>query len=449
MKRWSVGMILLVVLAIALGFGQSLIEERAIILPEEHIEDALEIEEILPGEEIGPLPEDDELLEKKKLGEDLLPLVEESDKGDETIQPGEEDDEDEPEMGNPPANESEEGDGFQLGLSFPPTSDEQKRALSKIYLDGLGVKHIRTGTDAIPHYKPLETTPTWGSIEKITWAHQNDYSLMLTIRAYFPSWLCDPTKANERGCLPSDMDQWREFMQGYLAHLLEQHGQLPDKIQFANEWAKKEWFNGTKEDFVTMMNVVYDEVKAVSPETTVVLGGLARGQTGQVAFCHGQVPDFYQGVDPQTFCSTPKYQEMEEMILYVFQNARYDMIDQHLYYDVEKWPGYMAALRSVIIPPQSQDIPIIISEFGGPHYLDEPHDEVYHADRVRMYIETILLLDVEEAYYFKLVEGDTTNPTSFSVLSGLLDFVKVVAGDPNPQKLAYWVFQDYVSKLDT
>ena len=62
--------------------------------------------------------------------------------------------------------------------------------------------------------------------------------------------------------------------------------------------------------------------------------------------------------------------------------------------------------------------PIIISEFGGPNVNIESVSEDYQANQLKKYITAINLMDVTEAYFFKLVEG-SNNPTPSK--SGLID----------------------------
>ncbi|NRA12602.1 MAG: hypothetical protein HRT57_11665 [Crocinitomicaceae bacterium] len=53
---------------------------------------------------------------------------------------------------------------------------------------------------------------------------------------------------------------------------------------------------------------------------------------------------------------------------------------------------------------------MIVSEFGGPNINYEPYTQTYQADRLFQYIKKIDSLKIEEAYYFKLIEGGRIPP---------------------------------------
>lgn len=338
-----------------------------------------------------------------------------------------------------------QNESLRFGASFPPSNNAQRRSLSQKYLKDLNVKLVRFGDDWVNRQSDPKTFK-WKSIfDRLDWVKDNDYSLLLTIRAYAPNWACDPHKKAKKGCLPKDMRQFKQFIDTYLRGIKKRYGRLPDKIQFANEWAKEEWYPGTRRDFVIQANIVYDAVKEISPNTQVVLGGLARGQIRQVAFCKGKV-DNYGKTNRKKFCREKKYREMERKMKYVFRRAKYDIVDQHLYFDVEHWPAYLDTLYKHLVPRKKRKLPLIISEFGGPDARKEPHDEEYHAKRVQQYIETILKSPAKEAYYFKLVEGGKAS--GIYGLSGLLSLERVLEGSSQPEKKAYYVFKRHSNQTN-
>lgn len=52
--------------------------------------------------------------------------------------------------------------------------------------------------------------------------------------------------------------------------------------------------------------------------------------------------------------------------------------------------------------------PIVVSEFGGPNSEFENTSPDYQAMRMEYYINAIETLPITEAYYFKLVESDSS-----------------------------------------
>ncbi len=113
------------------------------------------------------------------------------------------------------------------------------------------------------------------------------------------------------------------------------------------------------------------------------------------------------------------------------QQAKYDVIDIHLYDDPENWQFYYDAVAK-----NAPGVPILVSEFGGPNVLTEPYTDDYHAQRVQAYLDKIATLQVAEAYYFTLVESPDANEAH--VKSGLL-----TQGPAYLPKPAYYVVQSW------
>ena len=112
----------------------------------------------------------------------------------------------------------------------------------------------------------------------------------------------------------------------------------------------------------------------------------------------------------------------------VLTYAQYDIIDLHLYDDVEQWDEYYYDFADTVTRP------ILVSEFGGPNLNYEPYTLSYHADRVYEYIKKIDSIGITEAYFFKLIEGGA-NPAHNG--SGLLDSLNLL------EKPAYYIFQAF------
>lgn len=295
------------------------------------------------------------------------------------------------------------------GMSFPPFADSTQMDFTVRELKALAIDRIRIAVDW-RNREPAEGTFYWDPMDvRMTAAQENNISVFLTIASVCPDWAC-LASGNENANL-FDEDAFKTFVET----LLTRYPNI-DKIQFGNEWETGSdgtayTDNSSIKKFVLYTNIVYDTVQSLSPDTQVVLGGLTRTFPMVEYFVEkGNYPDF-SGIDLAFFMTEDllkaridkiktEYDEkkIEQNIDYVFENARYDMIDIHLYDDSENWPEYLSVLPL--------DKPIVVSEFGGPNSEFENTSPYYQAERMDDYIDAIETLPVTEAYYFKLVESD-------------------------------------------
>ena len=347
---------------------------------------------------------------------------------------------------------------LDLGISYPPVSDERQRGFSAEHITDLHARIIRFEDQWALRQADASAPFVWSGLDaKLDWVVAEDLSLMLTIGVSVPMWACDPAKVSPRTCVPSDLDQFRAYVTALLDHMIERYGRVPaDRIQFGNEWLSDFWYPGTGDDFVLQANVVYDAVHAASPATTVVLGSLATSQIAVVAYCEGRVDRYWssgdgtppgvwhEAADREAVCGTEAAVAARTKVTTVFEQARYDAVDQHLYDDVEQWPAYLATLREVLIPAGRLPMDVIVSEFGGPNTWLEPDDEAYQAERLPLYVETLDAEGVTEALFFSLVErpDDSTGGPTFHNRSGLMRDEDLTA------KPAYWVFRALGERQD-
>jgi len=319
---------------------------------------------------------------------------------------------------------------YNLGISFPPVADQTQRDFTQPLLEELNVEIIRIG-EKWSFREPTEGNFNWSSLdERINWAQQNDLKVLLTIQSNGPDWACSNLQ-NTNSCVYEDNQKFKN----YIELLLQRHPNKIDKIQFGNEWQSDFWYIGNEQQFVTASNIVYDAVQTYSPQTQFVLGGFTAISLRFMAGCNGLVDQFYDDegnsydqTDFSTFCNSLEFQTVFNRINYVLQNANYDLVDAHLYDDAEKWEFYIDNLAAMV------DKPIIITEFGGPNVNIEPTDDAYQSNRLEVYINSIIEMDVEEAYFFKLVEG-TNNPAHQE--SGLINSPDLT------KKLSYFTFKDF------
>lgn len=328
----------------------------------------------------------------------------------------------------------------EIGFSFPPVGNAAARDFTQQHFDELGVRLLRFSA----HWRYIEPQPgeyRWETMdERMAWVAENDYALLLTIEALGPEWACQPAPVSEHSCLYSDEAAFREFV----TQLITRYSGQIAKIQYGNEWDDSNaMFIGSAQDYVRYNNLVYDVVQQVAPQIDVVLGGLSKGALQRIAGCDGRLDSYrdyrgnvLSGAQLDERCQTAWVQEQLSRIGVVMREAHYDIVDLHMYDDPENWPVYYEAIASRL------DVPILVSEFGGPHPRFEPLDDAYHAERVQAYLEAITALPIIEAYYFRLTVSDTT-------LHGPGGLIRTDAEtrtvEPRP---GYEVFRDFLQNRD-
>lgn len=323
-----------------------------------------------------------------------------------------------------------------LGISFPPVADNSQRTFTKTHLDALGVTKIRFAEDWALR-EPTQGNFNWTPIDdRINWAYNNNYEIMLTIQSSGPVWACSSVQ-NSQSCVFNNNDDFKF----YIDSLLQRHTGKIAKIQFGNEWQSDYWYAGDAADFIAANNILYNSVQMYSPSTQVVLGGFSTISLRFLSGCNGVVSSFYDDVGIyydsnylSANCSLPAIQNVKNRIDSVLQYSQYDMLDIHLYDDFEQWDEYYFNFKDTITKP------IIVSEFGGPNINYEPNSFSYQANRLYQYIRKLDYLEIQEAYFFKLVEG-TANPAHLT--SGLISDTSLIA------KPSYYIFKTFIECLPT
>ncbi len=318
----------------------------------------------------------------------------------------------------------------EIGISFPPVADQNQRDFAEIHLDSLGIKKIRFAEDWTLR-EPTQGNFNWGPLDqRITWAQDNNYEVLLTIQSRGPAWAC--SQQNGQSCVYSD----NAYFKNYIDSLLLRYPNQIDKIQFGNEWQIEYWYVGNANEFIESNNTLYNSVQSHSPNTKVVLGGFTTMSLRFLAACNGYDIEFYD--DDGNFydslylannCSDPLITATSNRIDSVLRYADYDMLDIHLYDDAELWPALYSNFTDTLSKP------VIVSEFGGPNMNVEPYSESYQADRVYEYIRVLDSIGIPEIYFFKLVEG-TANPAHST--SGLIADTSLLI------KPAYNVIKSYI-----
>jgi hypothetical protein len=296
---------------------------------------------------------------------------------------------------------------LQLGLSFPPLTDDAQRAFTRLHLEPLHISHARMAE----HWffrEPQKGQFQWGPLDaRIGFLKDNGLSVLLTIQSFGPEWAITAPR-NERSAVFANDEDFDEYV---TALLLRYPGKI-DKIQFGNEWQSAWWYAGTAQDFVRFHNILSQAARRHSPQTKVVLGGFSPWSLERMAASKGLIDYVYDdqwrritGQELEDLKDSASMQEMLARIAHVLANADYDILDLHLYDDVENWPIYIDMMRQA-----APGKPIVVSEFGGPNMMVEGYTEEYQAARLVQYIATLDEAGVPEAYYFKLMAGGDVNP---------------------------------------
>ncbi|MDX1693980.1 MAG: cellulase family glycosylhydrolase [Ketobacteraceae bacterium] len=328
--------------------------------------------------------------------------------------------------------------GPLFGLSYPPVEEAADRQFTLEQLAALNVDRVRFD-EGWRYREPEQGFFDWGPLDqRMDWLFENGISVLLTIQSNGPDWACDPVRLNERACVFVDSQAFKNYIQA----LLQRYPNEIPLIQFGNEWLSDYWFTGNAEEFVEYTNILYSAVQEYSPQTKVVLGGLANGDLSSLAFCKGAIDSFHrdatgeliQASQRAALCNSEEALAARDMLETVLENAKYDVIDIHLYDDVENWKTYLQTLRSHI----GTATPVIVGEFGGPNLFWEAYSDEYQAQRLEQYLTTLSEMAVEEAYYFKLVQSESALESHWeSGLFRMLDNLYV-------KKPAFDTFQQFM-----
>ena len=300
--------------------------------------------------------------------------------------------------------------------------------------------------------------------QRIDELNENNIKFVSSVGHNVPRWACEEgtievgvsIEEHLVNCKVKNTDDFRNFAKAYFSKL----GKKIHIVQFTNEWT---WtWTRPVDELIELNNILYDEAKKSNPDLPVSLGSVPIGvvrlmyiyeegldrdfdyidgyiENGKMYNCDGT------GVKT-TEEKLRKY--VEEKIDPVLKNAKYDMLDLHFYDDSDNWDEYESAWRKHLKKlGKDENIPIIVTEFGGPHYeCEDAKDEELQVKRLGEYIEALEKMNVEEAYFFKLAEGSKIHFESglYKKKQGtsgqdIYDYVK----KPN-----YDVFKEYANQIN-
>ena len=302
-------------------------------------------------------------------------------------------------------------DGISLGIAFPSVQTAAALAVTLDSLDDLNIRNTRIGeswknretSDGVFNWEPLETRLDAFSAAGV--------KVLLSIESHeWPSWLDTSGSHAETATL----NQFRS----YVHELLRLYGQKIYYIQFGNEWNWEidDFFNGDEAAFIAYSNILNEEVTAYRTQGGFsgplhVLGSFSGGNA--LAFDQGLITGIVIGDTEvyrertQTYASLPETERMTVRTLNILQNTDFELIDIHLYDNSQDWDKCITAYNQALFDSGKPDMPLIVSEFGGPWAVDlytvfgKPSPDIL-AQRLVEYVHTLDALPVETAYFFKL-----------------------------------------------
>ncbi len=310
-------------------------------------------------------------------------------------------------------------EGLSLGVAFPPSASADERAFTTSRLDALCAPHVRFGQRWVLR-EPERDRWVWGPLDdRLSGFAAAGVQVFLTLELKgMPGWLA----------ALSPEEREAEFRQ-YVRALLERAGSRLAAVQFGNEWNWEvdRYLGGDTDAFVRLAAVLSQEVgrlpEAERPD--VVLGSLSIDGLRALAFAQGRIDNVvFDGQplysDDQLAEARAASAELQARYRAVFGGVEADAVDLHLYDDVWNWPLYREAVEQSLreVGKRPEDVAFVVSEFGGPHPTLEPGGEAFRAERVRQYVSALGEMDIDRAYYFKLVEepgADIAHPNSFLV----------------------------------
>jgi len=275
-----------------------------------------------------------------------------------------------------------------LGLSFPGGSPEVYYVMSDA---GLGVARLSIGWK---YLEPEAGRYSWHGLDaRVLELQMLGIEPFLTFESDAPWAVREETRSLTNGT-PKDIGTWvrlvRAVVERYDADGRDDVPRLLRPVRFyqvANEWVRAEnpggGWGGTTAELIEFINATYDAVKAQQPDAIFVLGGLSSGVADALVLYDGRAD--YDLVSRSSAWRRPKIYTPEEIrndpeiaaiangrLEPVFDQARYDMADVHLYGPVDRDPVRIAAVRD-----RSKGRPLVTSECGGPSlsYVDRYRPE--------------------------------------------------------------------------
>lgn len=270
----------------------------------------------------------------------------------------------------------------RLGLGFPPKKTDHYYLFPKC---GFGLVRLNVRWQL---REPTRGSYQWAGLDARVRALQDlGMDVMLTLESS-SEWGTKPTKYTAANQVPARMSDWTEFVTRLVEHydgdgVQDMKGlKRPVKYyQFANEWPAKRnrsgGWTGTIDELIEYLNASYDAVKAADPKAPVILGGIASIGLDVMVLAAGEghytarpsySPEAKQILTVDSVKRDPRSRQMVDDRERVLRNARYDMVDLHLYGPVEYNQYRIARIRESV----GDRVPLVCTEGGGPNLAYDP-----------------------------------------------------------------------------
>lgn len=305
----------------------------------------------------------------------------------------------------------------RIGLSFPGS---QVRYFPYLSAAGVGVARIAVTWNLI---EPAPGQYNWpGLDDRVSGLLNLGIKPFLTFESQ-SDWGTRPETRTVKNGAPIDMAGWREFVtrvvERYDGDGVDDMPGLNGRVvyyQVANEWESPQnpsggWV-GSGKDLIDFIDQSRDAVKAADPKAIFVLGGIASFNMDVLLVALGR-EDFHiqqrwsersKTVFDRDRIMSPEITGLiNERVLPVLRETRYDMADAHLYGPEERDPARLKLLGDLTGKP------VLSAECGGPSrdYGAEYTPEGHFVAAVSRHLN-ILAAGGEFCLWFRLGEDDKT-----------------------------------------
>lgn len=305
----------------------------------------------------------------------------------------------------------------RLGLAFPGSQTQYYPYMARA---GMGVARIAVTWELI---EPRPGEFNWRGLDGRVAA-----LLALGIQPFLTfesksDWATKPETHKVKNQAPKNLDDWRRFVnrvvERYDGDGVDDMPGLSGRVayyQAANEWESPTnpsggWI-GSGDDLIAFINVSEAAVKAADPKAIFVLGGIAAFNLDVMLVAQKRA-DFEvrqrwshtsETVLTEREINGPEIRQIiEERVLPVLREARYDIADAHLYGPEERDAARMALLADLT------GRPVLSAECGGPS-RDYGREYTPEAHFLAVVHRNLNVLSVDDAIclWFRLGEDDKT-----------------------------------------
>ena len=203
--------------------------------------------------------------------------------------------------------------------------------------------------------EPKKGSYQWdGYDEMVNLAKKHNIEILFTIKAISPWGSSNPSDLGKRGyhfsSPPKNMEDYENFITNLISHY---KGKI-NYIQIENEPNAKAFWNGTIQEYITLLQAAYKAAKKANSDIKVLSAGLACGASRPKAITYG-IDDYL------------------DMARQVIKSHSFDIFDIHNYFPIDTegtpYPITFANLIdriNKILKEENANVPIWLSEMGIP-----------------------------------------------------------------------------------